>query len=207
MTNPNDPNQPYGQQPNPQQPYGAPQGQPYPQQPYGQQPPPQPVKKKRKWPWIVLALIVVFVIIGVATSQGGDSDTSTAAPTTAGNSEGQAQGQNPPAAEETEGTTIPPLVPAAPSGDGKQITYEVISDSPTLGNVTYFDEDSAIQQESSVAAPWSMELTNSSTFAIVGVTAQTDGTSVTCRIVVDGEIEDEQTATGQFAVVSCNAGL
>lgn len=203
MTNPNDPNQPpYGQQPG-QQPYGAPGGQPYPQQPYGQQP---PAKKRRKWPWIILAVVVVFIIIAVAT-QGGEDSTSTTAASTSSQPEGQAEGQAPPAAEDVEegSTTIPPLVPAAPSGEGKQITYEVISDSATLNNVTWFDENSALQQESSVAAPWSLQLSNASTVSIIGVTAQTDGQSVTCRVIVDGEVEAEETATGQYAVVNCTA--
>jgi Mycobacterium membrane protein len=30
-----------------------------------------------------------------------------------------------------------------------------------------------------------------------------DGTTITCRITVDGEVVAEQTSTGQYAVVSC----
>jgi hypothetical protein len=46
---------------------------------------------------------------------------------------------------EVRGNTFPPLAPAAPSGEGKNIVYEVISDSGELNNVTWFDENSAIR--------------------------------------------------------------
>ncbi|MDV7244462.1 MULTISPECIES: MmpS family transport accessory protein [Rhodococcus] len=182
MTQPPPPQQPYGQQPGPGQ---------YPQQ--------QPPKKRKKWPWILLAIVVLFVIIAVATSGGEDKGE-----TTAGTSASPAA---PGVAPAEGGNTIPPLAPAAPSGEGKSIVYEVISDSGELNNVTWFDENSAIQQQSTVPAPWTLTVNNPSTFVIAGVGAQTTGTSVTCRVIVDGEVEDEQTATGQYAVVNCNAGL
>ncbi|WP_371851946.1 MmpS family transport accessory protein [Nocardia ignorata] len=34
---------------------------------------------------------------------------------------------------------------------------------------------------------------------------QTNGSSVTCRITVDGKVADEQTSTGKYAVVNCTA--
>ncbi|WP_347563590.1 MmpS family transport accessory protein [Rhodococcus sp. ABRD24] len=86
-------------------------------------------------------------------------------------------------------TTLPPLKAAAPSGKGKQIQYGAISDSASLNSVTWFDENNSLQQSSSASAPWSLELTNTSSFVTAGVTAQTDGTSVTCRVVVDGKVE------------------
>ncbi|MBC2644751.1 MULTISPECIES: MmpS family transport accessory protein [unclassified Rhodococcus (in: high G+C Gram-positive bacteria)] len=167
----------------PQQP-----GQPY----YPPQPPQQPAKKKRKWPWIILAIIAVFVIIAVAGGGGEDGKSPTEALT------------GEPAGHDGPSTSIPPLVAAAPSGDSTEITYEVISDSGELNNVTWFDELNALQQESNVAAPWSKALSNTATFSMAGVTAQTTGTSVTCRVVVDGDIKEEKTSTGQYAVVNCS---
>lgn len=177
-----------------------PSGQQPPQPPYGQAPA-QPSKKRKKWPWILLAVVVLFVIIAVATSGGEDKSE-----TTAGTSPSPAAPLAPGVAPAEGGNSIPPLAPAVPSGEGKNIVYEVISDSGEL-NVTWFDENSAIQQKSSVPAPWSLTVNNPLTFVIAGVGAQTTGTSVTCRVIVDGEVEDEQTATGQYAVVNCNAGL
>jgi hypothetical protein len=89
-----------------------------------------------------------------------------------------------------------------PSGKGKTVVYEIISDSD-LKSVTYFDANSEIQQETDASAPWTKTVTNTSTYAIAGLGAQTDGTSVTCRITVDGKVKDEKTSTGKYAVVNC----
>jgi hypothetical protein len=203
MTDPNQPNP--GQYPN----------QPYPQQPF---PPQQPPKKKRKiWPWIVIGIpVLLFGGCTVAMVSGVESQDKATVSSGSGSgsgSDGVAE-QQPPVVAPEQGapapapvSELPPLKPAESSGKGKTVVYEVISDSGSLNNVTYFDENSAIQQESSPAAPWSKTVKNSSTFVIAGVTAQTEGTSVTCRVSVDGKVKDEQTATGQYAVASCTAGL
>ncbi|ROZ49410.1 hypothetical protein EEB13_05670 [Rhodococcus sp. WS3] len=88
---PQDPKQPFGQQP--QQPYGQ---QPYgqqPQQPYGQQPgqfgpppggyqptqQPAPIQKKpKKWPWIVGGVVVILVIAGMVGGGDKEADEKTA---------------------------------------------------------------------------------------------------------------------------------
>ncbi|NLE80630.1 MAG: hypothetical protein GX610_13800 [Rhodococcus sp.] len=172
----------------------------YPQQPV---PPTPPKKKSKKWPWIVGGIVGVIAIASIA-SNGSTGDESTTADAPAPAAE---QGQAPAPQPEAEQPVIPPLAPAPSAGDGKSIQYEVISDSGSLNSVTWFDENSAIQQKQNVSAPWSLTVENPSTFVIAGVGAQTDGTSVTCRVIVDGEVEDEQTATGQYAVVNCNAGF
>lgn len=152
-------------------------------------PPTQPKKKRRKWPWILGGVFLLLVSI-VAVSPKEKRDDAPAA----GNAPAPAQ-QGP--------ASIPPLQPKAPSR-GKHIVYEVISDSPSLNSVTWFDAQSAIQQKTDARAPWRLELRNSSTAVIAGVGAQTDGTSVTCRVIVDGKVRDEKTSTGQYAVVNCN---
>lgn len=165
---------------------------------YQQQPVPTQ-KKSKKWPWVVGGIVAIIVVASVA-SNGSTGDDAT----TAGSPKPVAeQGQDPAA----EPPAIPPLAPAPSSGEGKSIRYEVISDSGSLNSVTWFDEDSALQQDQNVSAPWSLTVENPSSFVIAGVGAQTDGTSVTCRVIVDGVVEDEQTATGQYAVVNCNAGF
>jgi hypothetical protein len=105
-----------------------------------------------------------------------------------------------------EATSIPPLTAQAPSGPGKTIVYEVISDS-TLSSVTYFDENSAEKQETGATAPWSKTVVNTSTYAIAGLGAQTNGQSITCRITVNGRVVDTKTSTGQYAVVNCTAPI
>ncbi|WP_328409836.1 MmpS family transport accessory protein [Nocardia sp. NBC_00403] len=98
--------------------------------------------------------------------------------------------------------TIPPVI-AAPQ-TGITLVYEIVSDAPTLNSVTYFDHNSELQREAEVAAPWSKSVTNNLGIVIVGVGAQTNGTSVTCRAIVDGTVTDEKTATGKDAAVNCS---
>ncbi|WSV87397.1 MmpS family protein [Nocardia sp. NBC_01009] len=73
-----------------------------------------------------------------------------------------------------------------------------------MNSVTYYDHNSEPQREVEVAAPWSKSVTNNLGMVIVGLRAQTKGTSVTCRVIVDGKVTDEKTATGKDAAVVCS---
>ncbi|MEV6258104.1 MmpS family transport accessory protein [Nocardia sp. NPDC051911] len=170
----------------PQQPYG----QPYPQQPY-----PQPPKKRKVWPWVLLAVVVLmfggcFAILGTA---GHEAAKAIDAAATSIQSAANAPADEP----------IPPLSAKPPTGKGKTIVYEIISDAD-LNSVTYWDGNSELQQETSASAPWTKTIINNSTVAISGVGAQTNGSSVTCRVTVDGKVKQEKTATGKYALVNCN---
>ncbi|TLF57012.1 MmpS family transport accessory protein [Nocardia cyriacigeorgica] len=166
-------------------------------------------RKRNKIILISAAVLLVLIVIGAIAGGGGDKDESTTAGETT--SAAVSPPASPaPASEPSPApapTTIPPLTAAPQSGEGVEIVYEIISDSGTLSSVTWYDENSAIQQETSATAPWKKTVRNKSTYAIAGLGAQTEGQSVTCRIIVDGEVKDEQTATGQYAVVNCTAPL
>ena len=70
----NQPNQPYGQQPQ-----------------YGQAyPPQQPPKKRRKWPWILL-VIVVLIVVGAVMANGGSDDEASVTPGDATTGQGGAE--------------------------------------------------------------------------------------------------------------------
>jgi hypothetical protein len=161
-------------------------------QQYPQMPPPK--RKRRIWPWL---LIAIFIVIAIAAVNSGSHDSAKPAGPT----------MNPAASPTAPATTIPPLTAAPNTRSGHTIIYEVISDAATLNNVTYFDANSAEQQETSPSAPWSKTVVNTSTYAIAGIAAQTNGQSVTCRITVDGKVSDTKTSTGQYAVVNCNAAI
>lgn len=187
--------------------------QPY--QPAPTPPPSEPKSKRKQWPWIAGIAAVVIVIGAIASQDGVDKkdDDKTASGSATSAVEAPADAPAAPAApaapkaDEVAAATLPPLKAASPSGKGKQVQYEVVSDSGTLNSVTWFDENSEMQQKSSASAPWTLTVNNTSTVVMAGVTAQTDGTSVTCRVVVDGKVEDEQTATGKYAVVNCTAAV
>ncbi len=170
--------------------------------------PPRPPRKRWIWLWVLFGVIVLvfggcFALTGTAGKQTDRAETQSTIPV-------PTQISQPASTVATRGTinttTIAPLTAKPPTGSGNSIVYEIVSDADLL-SVTYFDEKSAMHQELNVSAPWAKTIANNSTVAFAGLGAQTSGTSVTCRITVDGKVKDTETDTGQYASVSCNASL
>jgi Mycobacterium membrane protein len=89
-------------------------------------------------------------------------------------------------------------------GAGKTIRYEVTGDSGTANNVTYMINQGE-QQETNVALPWSKEFTADGKFQAFVVNAQNAGAgSISCKITVAGQVINQQTSNGQYAVVMCS---
>ncbi|MFI5783013.1 MmpS family transport accessory protein [Nocardia sp. NPDC051570] len=148
------------------------------------------------------------ILVSTAGHEAAKAVTGTSSNLSAADARAELQAHNSPAPATgiATRTTIPPLTADPSTGPGKTIVYEVVSNG-SLSSVTYFDALSAEQQDTDVPAPWSMTVDNTSTYPIAGLGAQTNGTSVTCRITVDGAVADEKTSTGQYAVVDCSASV
>jgi hypothetical protein len=43
------------------------------------------------------------------------------------------------------------------------------------------------------------------TYQLTSISAQTNGTQVSCQIVKNGEVVDQQQAVGRFTVLTCSA--
>lgn len=86
--------------------------------------------------------------------------------------------------------------------DPKVVEYEV-SGSGSYVNINYLDLDAKPQRIDGAALPWSLTLKTTAPSAAPNILAQGDGTSITCRITVDGEVKDERTATGVDALTYC----
>lgn len=135
---------------------------------------------KRVWFWL-LAIIAVIVIVSVATSTGGsDGDGGSAS-------------------------------------DTVQVVYTIESDAPAI-SATYSTLNGGNigqQQNNEVPAPWTqtVEVEDNfvQSFSLIGQMTPVfdgsapEGTTITCRITVDGEVVAEQTSTGQYAAVTCAA--
>jgi Mycobacterium membrane protein len=92
-------------------------------------------------------------------------------------------------------------------GKEKMIRYEVTDDSATADNVTYMI-DHGERQETKVTLPWSKEFTAAEGFQAFVVNAQNSGPgSITCKILVDGKVVNQQTSNGQYALVVCSAAI
>lgn len=162
-------------------------------QPHTWEPPQPPARKRRRWPWIAGGILLVVI---VAASLGGGGDTTEA-----------------PAAAPVADQPAAPAAPAEAATPG--ITYEVTGEqgsSSGLGpgtSVTYTSgENMQLSQNTSVDLPWTETVDlGDNPFQMATLTAQAgDGvTSITCRITEGGEVVAENTSSGQFAVVTCNA--
>ncbi|OBF17200.1 hypothetical protein A5725_24585 [Mycobacterium kubicae] len=160
-------------------------------------PPALPPRKRPVWPWIVLGVTVLFFggcgTLLVVGAVAGHNAAKTSAPST----------PTLPSYSVPSATTMPSLT-TTPAKSAPSITYEVQSDDSLL-SVTYFDGMNDQKQVTNVSAPWSLTFENQASFPIVGVGAQTNGLQVSCTISVNGQVRDQKTATGRYAVVNCTA--
>ena len=90
----------------------------------------------------------------------------------------------------------------AESFNPKVVTYEVFGSGST-GVINYVDLDGIPQRVENAALPWSLTLSTTVPAVSANILAQSNGDDVTCRILVDGELEEENTATGVNAQTVC----
>lgn len=98
-------------------------------------------------------------------------------------------------------TVIAAAVPTHAAGD--RVRYEIESNGP-VSLVTYFDGIGDIQQDSPARATYWREFTNVATYPFYSVSAQTDGTAVACRLFVNGELVDSNSAVGRYTIADCS---
>jgi hypothetical protein len=113
------------------------------------------------------------------------------------NSRGGASAGQPPAME--------PLAAAARVVT-HAVSYELLGDQG-VRNVTYVAQGAAIAQERDAATPWSKSFQRSGVEGgteFYSVAAQNAGSgTLRCRIILDGQVVSENTATGDRAIVTC----
>lgn len=90
----------------------------------------------------------------------------------------------------------------AESFNPKVVTYEVFG-TGTTGLINYVDLDGIPQRVEDAGLPWSLTLSTTVPAVSANLLAQSDGGTVTCRILVDGEVKEEHTATGVNAQTFC----
>lgn len=130
------------------------------------------------WPLAVVIVVITVVAYGVNTVRGLSQAITT-----------------PP-----DGPTIPPTVVQI---NPKNVTYEVFGTLGGSGKVTYANLNSEPIQVELTTLPWSYSETTMASSASLSLVAQVDGSSVGCRILVDGQVRDEQQVNHQSAAVAC----
>ena len=85
----------------------------------------------------------------------------------------------------------------------KRLTYELFGSIGEGGMLDYVDVDGHPHQVDLTTLPWSHTETTTLTVVSGSVSAQVHGGQVGCRMLVDGVVRDEQSATHQDADVTC----
>src|SRR5262249_7923836 len=85
----------------------------------------------------------------------------------------------------------------------KIVTYEVFGSLGGGGRVTYADLNSEPIEVTLSSLPWSHSETTMASSATLSLVAQVGGSSVGCRIRVNGEVRDEHSVSHEGAAVAC----
>ena len=85
----------------------------------------------------------------------------------------------------------------------KQLTYELFGSLGDGGLLSYIDIDGHPHKVDLTSLPWSHTETTTLTVVSGSISAQVHGGEVGCRMLVNGVVRDEQSATRQDADVTC----
>jgi MmpS family membrane protein len=97
------------------------------------------------------------------------------------------------------GSSAEPLKPS----HLKRVTYEVYGPGDTTGSVSYLSESARSEQANFAHLPWSFTVTTTVPAVLANMVAQGDSDIIGCRITINGEVKDEQSASGHHAQTSC----
>ncbi|MCV7197772.1 MmpS family transport accessory protein [Mycobacterium angelicum] len=97
------------------------------------------------------------------------------------------------------GSTVESIVPFNP----KQVTYEVFGPTATMGSVSYLNKNAEPERANFTALPWTYTITTTIPAVIANVVAQGNSDTIGCRIIVNGDVRDEQSTTGHHAQTFC----
>lgn len=85
----------------------------------------------------------------------------------------------------------------------KHVTYEVFGPGSAAGVVSYLNKDTQPEQATFTSLPWTHTMAMTDPAVVANLVAQGDSNSIGCRIIVNGEVLDEQLTNGHHAQVFC----
>lgn len=84
----------------------------------------------------------------------------------------------------------------------KRVRLEVFGTPGATATITYLDVN-ATPKHVDAPLPWSYQDSTTTPAVLTNIQAQTDGSAVSCRITIDGEVKVEQSSQGADAYVFC----
>ncbi|BBX13784.1 membrane protein [Mycobacterium novum] len=121
--------------------------------------------------WLPLLIVMVLLVGGFVVHRirgyfGGDDSGSSAAPF-----------------EDTK-----PFHP-------KVVVYDIFSPDGTYADINYLDLEATPQRVDGASLPWSLTLSTTNPAVSPNIVAQGDGSTIGCRVTIDGELKDERVSS------------
>jgi hypothetical protein len=91
---------------------------------------------------------------------------------------------------------------AAHAGPQTQVTYQLSGSAPVADYISYEMDNNAQRQQAHVPLPWTTQFNDVGTKVFV-ISAQSPG-SITCTILIDGNVVSQATANGAPARTVCS---
>ena len=85
----------------------------------------------------------------------------------------------------------------------KHVKYEIFGAPGSTASISYFDVNVDPQHIDGASLPWSLDMESNSAAMVGSISAQGDGDSIGCRILVDGVVKAEKTTHEVDAFTSC----
>nr|WP_234806985.1 MmpS family transport accessory protein [Mycolicibacter minnesotensis] len=130
--------------------------------------------------WVAIVVVVVVALVGFSVDRlrgifGSDNEVSR------------------PGSEALENTGYNP----------KHVLFEVFGTPGTVATINFLDINAQPQRVADVRLPWSQTLTTDDPTMYADLRAQGDGTSIGCRITVNGIVKDERSSDNVNGYIAC----
>jgi hypothetical protein len=87
--------------------------------------------------------------------------------------------------------------------DPKRVLFEVFGTSGSVATINFLDEDAQPQRVEGAPLPWSHPLTTTDPTLFADLRAQGDGSTIGCRITVNGVVKDERSTNNVNGYIAC----
>jgi hypothetical protein len=133
---------------------------------------------RRRWTVIVAVLVVAVVAFTVGRLHGIFGSHNTVSR---------------PSAESLDNSTYNP----------KRVLFEVFGSPGSVATINFLDEHAQPQRVDDATLPWSHPLTTTDPTLFADLRAQGDGSTIGCRITVNGVVTDERSTNNVNGYISC----
>jgi hypothetical protein len=85
----------------------------------------------------------------------------------------------------------------------KRVLFEVFGTPGTVATINYLDKDAQPQRVDNATLPWSQTLTTTDPTLFADLRAQGDGSTIGCRITVNGIVKGERSSNNVNGYIAC----